>query len=70
MCKQNTFIGIVIVVAIFVSGCATMWPEFHVNVDSISSQEAGAKKTFVLLPGNKDTSAEDLQFREFASYVR
>jgi len=47
-----------------------MQPKFYVNVDSISSQGAGAKKTFVLLPGNKDTSVEDLQFREFASYVR
>ncbi|MCA1958793.1 MAG: hypothetical protein LDL14_09750, partial [Nitrospira sp.] len=55
--------------AALVSGCATMSPQCHVDVDSISSEWLGAKKTYILLPGNEDTSAEDLQFKEFATYV-
>jgi len=55
--------------AALMSGCATTGPRFHVNVDSISSEGSSVKKTYILLPGNKDTSAEDLQFKEFATYV-
>lgn len=49
------------------SGCATT-REFHVNVDSISDL-GNSKNSYVLLPGNKDTKAEDLQFKEYATYV-
>ncbi|NKB24991.1 MAG: DUF4136 domain-containing protein [Kiritimatiellae bacterium] len=42
-------------------------PVFHVNVDSIG--DARGNKTYILLPGNKDTKAADLQFREYAAYV-
>jgi hypothetical protein len=46
-----------------------MKPQFHVNIDSISSEEALTKKKYILLPGNKDANAEDLQFKEFANYI-
>jgi hypothetical protein len=53
------------VTATLISGCV----RFDVRIDSISSEEVGPKKTYVLLPGNQDTAAEDLLFKEFAKYV-
>ena len=51
-------------------GCATMQPpQYHVNVDSLNASTQTARKHFVLLPGNKDTPATDLQFREYAAYI-
>lgn len=53
---------------LLLSGCANMRPPtFHVNVDSIG--DARENKTYILLPGNKDTNPNDLQFKEYASYV-
>lgn len=52
-----------------VSGCATAQPRFLVGVDSIAADVANAKKSYVLLPANKDVAPDDLQFKEFASYV-
>ena len=66
--RQLLFI-MVLVVALWAAGCTTIRPQLHVNVDSISSEFASAKKSYVLLPGNKDIPAEDLQFKEFAAYV-
>lgn len=48
------------------SGC-TMGPTYRVDVTSIGS--ANENKTYILLPGNKDTSVDDLQFKEYATYV-
>lgn len=53
---------------LLLSGCATMQPQFQVRVDSISGEKPD-KKSYILLPGNKDTKAEDLQFKEYAAYV-
>lgn len=53
---------------LILSGCATTQPKFHVNVDSIGSASEN-KKSYVLLPGNKDTKADNLQFKEYATYV-
>jgi hypothetical protein len=50
------------------SGCATTQPQFSVKVDSISGGEIN-NNAYILIPGNKDTKADDLQFREYASYV-
>lgn len=63
-------LGLVILALVLASGCATIRPpRLRVSVDSISSDAAPRKKNYVLLPGNKDTSADDLQFKEFATYV-
>jgi hypothetical protein len=35
----------------------------------LSASIQTARKHFVLLPGNKDTSVTDLQFREYAAYI-
>lgn len=53
---------------LLLSGCATTQPQFEVRVDSISSEKTD-KNSYILLPGNKDTKAEDLQFKEYAAYV-
>lgn len=50
------------------SGCATTQPKCRVNVDSIGGS-AVDKKSYILLPANKDTKADDLQFKEYATYV-
>lgn len=58
------------IVALFLfSGCASRQLRYHVNVDSISSEVAPLKKSYVLLPGTKETTADDLQFKEFATYI-
>ncbi|HID69608.1 MAG TPA: DUF4136 domain-containing protein [Desulfobacterales bacterium] len=49
-------------------GCA-IGPSFLVKVDSISIPEVISEKTFILLPGLKDVNSNDLQFKEYASYV-
>ena len=54
--------------ALLVSGCATLQPQFSVRVDSISGATAD-RDLYILLPGNKDTKAEDLQFKEYAAYA-
>ena len=58
----------ILVAVLLVSGCATVQPQFHVKVDSISDRSVD-KNLYILLPGNKDTKAEDLQFKEYAAYV-
>ena len=50
------------------TGC-TPYRSFNVTVDSISNSSARQKKTYFLLPGNKDGKANDLQFQEFAMYT-
>lgn len=58
--------------ALLHAGCATpttVAPSFEVEVNSLAGPGAAERKTFLLLPGNKDTEADDLQFREFAVYV-
>lgn len=59
---------ILLAAALVVSGCATVQPEFNVRVDSISGGSVD-KKSFILIPGNKDTKSDDLQFKEYAAYV-
>lgn len=69
--KARGFIFSGIFLAILVtSGCATTQPlRFSVGVDSLSSTNANEKKSYILLPGNKDVSEDDLQFKEFSTYV-
>lgn len=52
------------------SGCAMVRPiQYHINVDSLSASAQVARKHFTLLPGNKDVSVTDLQFKEYAEYI-
>jgi hypothetical protein len=58
----------ILTLILLVAGCASV-PRYHVNVDSIQAPGTDDKKSFVLLPGNKDTPTSDLQFREYAAYI-
>jgi hypothetical protein len=51
---------------VLISGCARV---YHVQVDSISDRMAVPNKVYQILSGNSNTSAGDLQFKEFASYL-
>jgi hypothetical protein len=53
---------------LLVSGCAAS-QQFNVRVDSLARPDSVAKRSYILLPGNKDTSANDLQFQEYATYI-
>lgn len=55
----------------FLVGCAhnRNVMEYHIAVDSLSSPEAEQKRTYVIFPGNKNTTLDDLQFREFSAYL-
>ena len=59
-----------ILLALLLTGCATMQPQpqFTVMVDTIGGATT-EKNSYILLPGNKDTKSEDLQFKEYATYV-
>lgn len=49
-------------------GCA-LGPMYNVKIDSISGLDTGTKKRYILLSGVKGVDPNDLQFREYASYV-
>lgn len=66
MTSRHRALLVLTFVAALLSGCAT---QFRVNVDSLSSESATGKKSYILLPSNKNTTPGDLQFKEFAAYV-
>jgi hypothetical protein len=43
---------------------------FQVNVNSFSNNDGMSGKSYILLPGNKGVTPVDLQFKEYAGYVR
>lgn len=53
---------------LLLAGCGARGPAYLMEVDSITGPSAD-KKTYLLLPGNKDVKANDLHFQEFAAYV-
>ena len=56
----------VALVPLFLFGCVSA-PYVRLSVDSLSRTDVG--RSYVLLPGNKDTTELDLQFQEFARYI-
>ena len=54
---------------LLVAGCTTTKPVFHVSVDSINSGTPLVGKKCIVAPGAENININDLQFREFASYV-
>lgn len=52
---------------VILQGCSTT--KYHVNVDSISTTEAQEKTEYVLLSDNNKININDLQFKEYASYI-
>lgn len=50
------------------SGCVGTDTVYSVYIDSIGSAKE-TKKSYVLLPANKDVKPNDLQFKEYANYI-
>lgn len=50
--------------------CVPATTRFVVDVSSLADPDAAQTRSYVLLPLNDDVDATDLQFREYASYVR
>ena len=55
------------IIVIFLFGCAT---PFYVEIDTISDQGKEGLKKYVLLPANEGVSINNLQYKEYAKYVR
>ncbi len=70
MYRSRTLAIVLAAFTTLLAGCAGMQPtQFNVNLDSISRADSSSKRSYLLMPGNKDTNANDLQFQEYASYV-
>ncbi len=54
---------------LLITACQTQGPTYRIKVNSIAEADAAQQKKYVLMPANKDTSADDLQYREYAKYV-
>ena len=65
MRKSITLLSLSLVLML---GCA-VGPKFFVKVDSLSNPKVSSEKTYILFPGLKDVDPNDLQFKEYASYV-
>jgi len=50
-------------------GCAAIKSLYIVSVDSINNKEALVGKKCIVLPAEKDVKIDNLQFREYATYV-
>lgn len=66
---MRRIIVVLIAVLVLLCGCAaTSGSSYSVQVDSIGNH--AGKRGYVLLPGNNGVTMQDLQYREFAEYVR
>lgn len=66
---RRTTLSILTGCLVLVVGCASR-PRVHVSVSALAASEADSARRYVLLPGNKDVKPQDLQFQEFATYLR
>ena len=65
--KNLTVLFIALTLVVFTaSGCVRA---YHVQVDSISDRSVQLNRIYQIVPGNKDTNANDLQFKEFAGLL-
>lgn len=63
-------LAFVLALVVLAAGCARVQPvKYLVNVDSLRASDSTAKRNYILLPANKDTSINDLQFKEYAAYL-
>ncbi|SHO54430.1 hypothetical protein VQ7734_00144 [Vibrio quintilis] len=60
---------IFLVLALLINGCAHIGPSYGVYVDSITAPGSDSKTKYILLPNNKDTSSDDLQYLEYKPYL-
>jgi len=54
---------------VLLAGCGLV-PRFRISVDSINDPVRSQGKKYALFSGDPQISADDLQFKEFAGYVR
>lgn len=67
--ESITLTSILLCFSFLLLGCATSTPSaFNITIDSIGSASP-AKQSYFLLPGDKNVNGEDLQFKEYVSYV-
>lgn len=59
----------VLILCLGLIGCATTKPHYFVSVDSINNKQVLAGKKYIILPAEKDVKIDDLQFKEYATYV-
>ena len=72
MLKRWRFENCLIVALIVLQSCYAGYPPLppvHVSIDSIASPLADSKRTYLLFPGNLDTSSNDLLFQEYSNYL-
>jgi len=65
--RTYPLLGTFLCISIFFGGCGAT---YRVQVDSISASNTSNMRSYVLLPGNADATASDLQFIEFAKYIK
>ncbi|MBM3837474.1 MAG: hypothetical protein FJ398_05855 [Verrucomicrobia bacterium] len=68
---KNIVILASVVAAVILSGCATtpQRQRYRVSVNGLAAQTTNAPVSFVILPGDKDVRATELQFQEYAGFV-
>lgn len=59
----------ILFLVLLLSGCATGRIGYVATVDSINDPALMQKKSYILLPGNENIKPEDLQFREYSTYI-
>lgn len=65
--RKYPIIGTFMCLLMFFGGCGAT---YRVQVDSISASNSSNMRSYVLLPGNDDTTPSDLQFMEFGKYIK
>lgn len=60
----------ILIMMLHLADCTVQQPSYTVAVDSLASSSANQNRRYLLLPGNEGVTPEDLQFQEYAQYVR
>jgi hypothetical protein len=61
---------LLLAVCLGLAGCATIPQSLTVSINSINNNESLSKKTCVVVSGLKEVPTADLQFQEYATYVK
>jgi len=64
--KRQLFL---VAILCLVTGCGAV-PLYRVGVNSISADTTIAQKDYIILPAMEGVTKDDLQFREYASYIQ
>ena len=62
---------LILLLCLTLSGCATASSQLcTVSINSLSNGESVVAKKCIILSGSKDVNTDDLQFKEYAMYVK